>query len=88
MSLARRLASANLESMSTVVEIQEAIARLNETEREELRLWLDAYEEDDWDRQITADAASGKLDFMRELAETAKRKGLLRPLPGEIKSNA
>jgi hypothetical protein len=88
MSLARRLASANLESMSTVVEIQEAIARLNETEREELRLWLDAYEEDDWDRQITADAASGKLDFMREQAETAKRKGLLRPLPGEIKSNA
>jgi hypothetical protein len=84
----RRLASANLKGMSTVVEIQEAIARLNETKREELRLWLDAYEEDDWDRQITADATSGKLDFMRELAETAKRKGLLRPLPGEIKSNA
>jgi hypothetical protein len=88
MSLARRLAPANLKGMSTVVEIQEAIARLNETEREELRLWLDAYEEDDWDRQLTADAASGKLDFMREQAETAKRKGLLRPLPGEIKSNA
>lgn len=74
--------------MSAVVEIQEAIARLSEAEREELRLWLDAYEEDDWDRQITADAASGKLDFMREQAETAKRKKTLRPLPGEIKSHA
>lgn len=74
--------------MSNVVEIQEAIARLSEAEREELRLWLDAYEEDDWDRQITADAASGKLDFMKDQAESAKRKRTLRPLPGEIKSNA
>jgi hypothetical protein len=74
--------------VSAVVEIQEAIARLNETEREELRLWLDAYEEDDWDRQITADAASGRLDFLREQAETAKRENTLRPLPGEIKSHA
>jgi hypothetical protein len=66
------------------VEIQEAIARLNENERGELRLWLNAYEEDDWDRQITADAASGKLDFLREEAETARREGRLRSLPGEI----
>lgn len=55
--------------MSTVVEIQQAIAGLTEAEREELRLWLDACEEDDWDRQITADAASGKLDFMTRQAE-------------------
>ncbi|MGA2853638.1 MAG: hypothetical protein ABSE90_05875 [Verrucomicrobiota bacterium] len=66
------------------MEIQEAIARLNENERGELRLWLNAYEEDDWDRQITADAASGKLDFLREEAETARREGRLRSLPGEI----
>jgi len=70
--------------VSTVVEIQEAIARLNENERGELRLWLNAYQEDEWDHQITVDAASGKLDFMREEAETAKRKGRLRSIPGEI----
>jgi hypothetical protein len=58
--------------MRTIPEIQEAIARLNETEREELRLWLETYEEDDWDRQITADAASGKLDFLKKQAQTAK----------------
>ena len=74
--------------MSTVIEIQEAIASLNEAERNELRSWLDSYDEDDWDRQITADAASGKLDFMTRQAEAARRKGSLRPLPGESKSNA
>ena len=67
--------------MNTVVEIQEAIARLSKTEREELRLWLETYEEDDWDRQITADAASGKLDFLTQQAKTAKRSGKLRALP-------
>lgn len=74
--------------MSTVVEIQEAIAHLDDSKREELRLWLDSYEEDDWDRQITADAASGKLDFMTHQAQEAKRKGQLRSLPGEIKNDA
>jgi hypothetical protein len=70
--------------MSIVLEIQEAIAKLDESERRELRQWLDAYEEDDWDRQITADAASDKLDFMTAQAERAKREGTLRPLPGEV----
>ena len=74
--------------MSIVEEIQEAIAHLNENERGELRLWLNAYQEDEWDRQITADAASGKLDFMREGAETAKRKGRLRSLPTAIFQSA
>jgi hypothetical protein len=74
--------------MSTVAEIQQAIANLSEPEREDLRLWLDAYEEDDWDKQITADAASGKLDVLTRQAEEAKRTGQLRPLPGEIKRNA
>jgi len=74
--------------VSTVAEIQEAIARLNETEREELRLWLDNYEEDDWDRQITADAASGKLDFLKKQATAAKKQGKLRPLPGEVPHHA
>jgi len=86
--LAKTVDSCDDGFVSAVVEIQEAIARLSETEREELRLWLDAYEEDDWDRQVTADAASGRLDFMREQAETAKRKKTLRPLPGEIQSHA
>jgi hypothetical protein len=67
--------------MSTVAEIQEAIATLPAQERAELRHWLEAREEDGWDRQITADSAAGKLDFMTKQAEQAKRDGTLRPLP-------
>jgi hypothetical protein len=74
--------------MSTVAEIQEAIVNLSAAEREELRFWLDAYEEDEWDRQITADAASGRLDFMTHQAESAKRRGRLRPIPGESQGDA
>ncbi len=67
--------------MSTVTEIQEAIMRLSASEREALRAWLDHFAEDDWDKQISADAASGKLDFLAEQARRAKRKGKLKPLP-------
>ena len=74
--------------MSTITDIQEAIVRLSPVEREELRRWLDQFEEDDWDRQITADAASGKLDFLSEEALRAKRKGKLKPPPDEIKNHA
>jgi hypothetical protein len=74
--------------MSGVNEIQQAIVRLSEQERLELRHWLEVYEEDDWDRQITRDAASGKLDFMDQQVEQAKIKGQLRPLPREVKNNA
>lgn len=58
--------------MSTVTETQEAIVRLDPAERADLRLWLDAYAEDDWDRQITADAASGRLNFPARQAEPAR----------------
>ncbi len=71
--------------MSAVIEIQEAIAKLTDGERLELREWLNLFEEDDWDRQITADSASGKLDWMVREAESQRRAGKLLPLPGEIK---
>ncbi len=71
--------------MSAVIEIQEAIAKLTETERAQLRQWFALFEEDDWDRQITADSASGKLDWMFHDAEKERKAGKLLPLPGEIK---
>ena len=74
--------------MSAVLEIQQAIARLSDQERTALRLWLDAYEEDDWDRQITKDAAAGKLSFMTRQAEQAKNEGRLLLLPGEIQNDS
>jgi hypothetical protein len=65
--------------VSTVTEIQEAIANLSSSERQELLRWLEQYKEDDWDRQISADAASGKLDFLAKEASQAKQYGTLKP---------
>ena len=70
--------------MSNILEIQEAIVKLPDEERVALKDWLNAFEEDEWDRQITADAASGRLNFMTKEAERAKREGTLLPLPGQI----
>ena len=55
----------------SLTEIQEAIVSLTPTEREELLRWLAQYKEDDWDRQISADAASGKLDFLAKKTSKA-----------------
>ena len=74
--------------MSTVTEIQEAIVHLSPTERQELLRWLEQYKEDDWDRQISADAASGKLDFLAKEASQAKQYGKLKPLPGEVEDHS
>lgn len=71
----------------SLTEIQEAITSLSAAEREELLRWLEQYEEDDWDRQISADAASGKLDFLAKEAAQAKQYGKLKPLPSGIKDN-
>lgn len=62
----------------SLTEIQEAIVNLTSTEREELLRWLGQYKEDDWDRQISADAGSGKLDFLAKEASQAKKDGKLR----------
>ncbi len=71
----------------SLTEIQEAIANLTSTEREELLRWLEQFKEDDWDRQISADAASGKLDFLSKEAAHAKKYGKLKPPPGGIEDN-
>ncbi len=71
----------------SLTEIQEAIANLTSTEREELLRWLEQFKEDDWDRQISADAASGKLDFLSKEASQAKKYGKLKPPPGGIEDN-
>ena len=66
--------------MSTVDEIKKAAGALSVTEREELLSWL-LDVDDDWDRQMTRDAASGKLDFLVEEARTSVREESLRDWP-------
>jgi hypothetical protein len=66
--------------MSTVDDIKKAAGALSVTEREELLSWL-LDVDDDWDRQMASDAASGKLDFLVEEARTSVREGSLRDWP-------
>ncbi len=55
--------------MSTVKEIEEAIAQLPRVEFWKLTDRLIAMREEDWDRQIEADAQAGKLDRLLEQAD-------------------
>ncbi len=74
----------NLFSMSTVAEIIDAVRHLSEQEKDEFLSKLREVDfEDAWDRQIDADAASGKLDFLVEEADAAIQSGKLREWPGQ-----
>ena len=57
--------------MSTVAEIKEAIAKLSPREYCELMAELVPRSDDDWDRQMMADAESGKLDFVDRNVDAA-----------------
>jgi hypothetical protein len=58
--------------MSSVAEIEKAIAKLPPGEFVELERWFDAERNRQWDRQIERDARSGKL---REVYERLKNQG-------------
>ena len=66
--------------MSRVKELQTAIASLAPEEYARLRLWFAERDWEQWDRQIEADAQSGKLDFLIEEAMAEKAQGRLRDL--------
>ena len=68
--------------MSTVAEIIAAVKDLTEAEKDEFLEQLRALEfEDDWDRQMDADAKAGKLDFLVREADDAVRGRTLRDWP-------
>ena len=68
--------------MSTVAEIKAAIDKLSPRERCELNTLLRGWEEDEWDRQMAADAKpGGKLDKLHEAAEADARAGRLHDFP-------
>ena len=54
--------------MSRVEQREKQIAELNPSELRAFREWLDRYDADMWDRQIEADAKSGKLASLVERA--------------------
>ena len=67
--------------MSTVAEIIDAVKKLNdEAKGEFLEKLADVDFDDEWDRQIEADAKAGRLDFLWEEAKRDIAAGQTRPL--------
>ena len=73
--------------MSTVIEIVEAVKKLDEQGKAELLEKLTEIDFDDaWDRQIEADARSGRLNPLWQQALEEIKTGKTKPL-GEILGN-
>lgn len=68
--------------MSTVEEIQAAIAKLSPPEFDEVARWTEAQLEAAWDRQMKADVDSGELDRLWAQAEREIAAGETTPLDG------
>jgi hypothetical protein len=55
--------------MNKVQEIEGQVVRLSAQELTEFREWFTRFDAEAWDRQFEADAKSGKLDRLAELAQ-------------------
>jgi len=68
-------------AMSTVQEIEAAIAQLEPKDVHAVADWLQEYREELWDKQIEADAKAGRLDKLMEEAKQDYLAGRCKPLP-------
>jgi len=67
--------------MSVTIEALEmAVKQLRPADLAEFRRWFAEFDSSNWDAQIEADAASGKLDTMAEEALAEYRHGKAREL--------
>jgi len=66
--------------MTQVEQLQKEIDRLSDEEFMQLRRWFAEKDWERWDRQIEADAESGKLAFLLKEGATAKEKNTLQEL--------
>jgi hypothetical protein len=67
--------------MSTAEEIKAAIDKLPLSERARLERMLHGWTDDEWDQQIAADAAAGKLDRLLAKVDADIDAGKLRDVP-------
>jgi hypothetical protein len=66
--------------MTKLEKIEQDIVTLSSTGRRKLADWLAEYQEDEWDRQIEADAKAGRLDRLIAEAKDEVKAGKVRPL--------
>jgi hypothetical protein len=61
--------------MGSVREIEDAVVRLSPAELAAFRDWFAQFEAAEWDRQIEADVAAGRLDALADEALADLREG-------------
>ena len=66
--------------MTTVTEIQQAIAALPQSEYAQLVRWIQERDWESWDREFEDDVRSGRLDALAAEALQAKARGELTDL--------
>jgi hypothetical protein len=50
--------------MTTVEQIEAAVRGLSEADKAAFRAWFAEFDAQEWDRQIEADVAAGRLDWL------------------------
>ena len=70
-----------MRAMSTVEEIEEAIAALPPPDFARLASWVERRDMEEWKRQLDCDGAGGRLDFLFAEAEQEKLTSVLRDWP-------
>jgi len=66
--------------MSPVREAEKAVEALTSAELSEFRRWFAEFDFQQWDQEIEADAAAGRLDALVDEALEEHRSGRTRPL--------
>jgi len=68
--------------MSTTEEIQTAIEKLSLSEQGQIAKWFNGWEEDDWDKQMTADfSPGGRYERVPDRVKEEIKRGPLADLP-------
>ena len=67
--------------MATVEDIENAILKLSAEDYARFLEWFRERDQQVWDEQMDRDAAAGKLDFLREEAQNARKSGQVRDWP-------
>jgi hypothetical protein len=61
--------------MSNIEELAAAVQRLSPEQRAAFRAWFAEFDADEWDRQLEADVAAGRLDWLAQEALADRRAG-------------
>lgn len=61
--------------MSTVEQLEAAVQLLSPEERAQFRAWFAEFDAQEWDRQLEADVAAGRLDWLADEADRDRQAG-------------